>query len=73
LDRQKSYNYVNELPRSGFVLCLLDFKRDIRKEFVERDKVECVMLLPENLFYNTSAPGIIMALIKPSRTRVKCF
>jgi type I restriction enzyme M protein len=35
-------------------------ERDIRKAFVERDMVEAVILLPENLFYNTTAPGIIM-------------
>jgi len=37
-------------------------ERDIRKYFVDRDLVEAVILLPENLFYNTSAPGIVMVL-----------
>ena len=37
-------------------------ERDIRKQFVERDLVEAVILLPENLFYNTTAPGIIMVI-----------
>ena len=37
-------------------------ERDIRKAFVEADLVEAVVLLPENLFYNTTAPGIILAL-----------
>ncbi len=37
-------------------------ERDIRKEFVEADLIEGVILLPENLFYNTSAPGIILLL-----------
>ncbi len=37
-------------------------ERDIRKEFVEEDLIEGVILLPENLFYNTSAPGIILLL-----------
>ena len=37
-------------------------ERDIRKEFVEADLIEGVVLLPENLFYNTSAPGIILLL-----------
>ena len=37
-------------------------ERDIRKEFVENDLIEGVILLPENLFYNTSAPGIILLL-----------
>ena len=37
-------------------------ERDIRKAFVENDLIEAVILLPENLFYNTSAPGIILLL-----------
>ena len=32
------------------------------KRFVENDLIEGVILLPENLFYNTSAPGIILLL-----------
>ena len=39
-------------------------ERDIRKAFVEADLVEMVILLPENLFFNTSAPGIIMVINK---------
>jgi len=35
-------------------------ERDIRKRFIEEDRIEAVILLPENLFYNTTAPGIIM-------------
>lgn len=37
-------------------------ERDIRKKFVETDLIEGVILLPENLFYNTSAPGIVLLL-----------
>ena len=37
-------------------------ERDIRKRFVDADQVEAVVLLPENLFYNTTAPGIIMVI-----------
>ena len=37
-------------------------ERDIRKKFVEGDLIEGVILLPENLFYNTSAPGTILLL-----------
>ena len=39
-------------------------ERDIRKRFAERDLVEAVILLPENLFYNTPAQGIIMVINK---------
>ena len=42
-------------------------ERDIRKKFVEYDLVEVVILLPENLFYNTSAPGIIMLINKDKK------
>lgn len=37
-------------------------ERDIRKAFVDQDLVETVILLPENLFYNTPAPGIILVI-----------
>jgi len=44
-------------------------ERDIRKEFVENDLVEAVVLLPENLFYNTTAPGIILVINKNKRKK----
>ena len=37
-------------------------ERDIRKAFVAHDLIEAVILLPENLFYNTTAPGIILVV-----------
>jgi type I restriction enzyme M protein len=40
-------------------------ERDIRKHFVEHDAIECVILLPDNLFFNTSAPGIIIVSTRP--------
>ncbi|MBZ4669056.1 MAG: putative type restriction enzyme MjaXP protein [Defluviitaleaceae bacterium] len=39
-------------------------ERDIRRFFVEQDLIEAVILLPENLFYNTTAPGIILVINK---------
>lgn len=42
-------------------------ERDIRRTFVEADLIEAVVLLPENLFYNTTAPGIILVLNKRKR------
>jgi type I restriction enzyme M protein len=39
-------------------------ERDIRKQFVDNDLIEGVVLLPENLFYNTTAPGILLCLNK---------
>ncbi len=41
-----------------------DRERNIRRWFVERDLIDGVVLLPDNLFYNTSAAGIIVALSK---------
>jgi len=41
-----------------------DRERDIRQAFIEQDLVEAVMLLPENLFYNTTAAGIILVIAK---------
>lgn len=48
-------------------------ERDIRKRFVEGDLttrgdlVEAVILLPENLFYNASAPGIVLIVNRRQR------
>ena len=39
-------------------------EKEIRKAFVDNDWIEVVLLLPENLFYNTTAPGIILMLNK---------
>src|SRR5258707_437627 len=39
-------------------------EKDVRRWFVEQDLIEGVIYLPENLFYNTSAPGIIIVLNK---------
>ena len=41
-----------------------DRERNIRRWFVERDLIDGVILLPDNLFYNTSAAGIIIVLAK---------
>jgi type I restriction enzyme M protein len=48
-------------------------ERDIRKRFVDGDVlsrgdlIEAVVLLPENLFYNTTAPGIVLFINKAKR------
>ena len=39
-------------------------EREIRKRLVDTDLVEAVLLLPENLFYNTNSPGILLCLNK---------
>ena len=50
-------------------------EKDVRKWFVEQDLIEGVIYLPENLFYNTTAPGIIMVLnkAKPKERKDKLF
>jgi len=59
----------NDSGRVGVVIdngCL--FRRgkegDIRRKIIEADLVECVLLLPEKLFYNTGAPGAIIIFRK---------
>lgn len=41
-----------------------DKERSIRKWFVDRDLIDGVILLPDNLFYNTPAAGVIVVLNK---------
>ena len=50
-------------------------EKDVRKWFVEQDLIEGVIYLPENLFYNTTAPGIILFLnkAKPKDRQGKLF
>jgi type I restriction enzyme M protein len=39
-------------------------EKEIRKMFIENDLIEGVILLPENMFYNTTAAGIVLLLNK---------
>jgi type I restriction enzyme M protein len=39
-----------------------DKEKEIRKKFADKDFLEAVILLPENLFYNTTAPGNIIVI-----------
>jgi type I restriction enzyme M protein len=50
-------------------------EKDVRRWFLEQDLIEGVIYLPENLFYNTGAPGIILLLdkAKPKERRGKLF
>ena len=41
-----------------------DRERNIRRWFVEHDLIDGVIQLPDNLFYNTSAAGVIVVLSK---------
>lgn len=45
-------------------------EKEIRAKFIENDWIEGILLLPDNLFYNTTASGIVLFLNKakqPSR------
>ncbi|MFP3190777.1 MAG: N-6 DNA methylase [Thermoproteota archaeon] len=60
---------AKENGRIGLVIdngCLFrgGAERSIRSKIVEKDWIECVILLPEKLFYNTGAPGAIIIFNK---------
>jgi len=50
-------------------------EKSVRQWFIEQDLIEGVIYLPENLFYNTSAPGVLLFLNKnkPKDRRHKLF
>jgi type I restriction enzyme M protein len=50
-------------------------EKTVRRWFVDHDLVESVLYLPENLFYNTTAPGIVLFLnkAKPKARQGKVF
>lgn len=50
-------------------------EKSVRQWFVDQDLIEGVIYLPENLFYNTSAPGILLFLnkAKPKDRKDKLF
>ncbi len=48
-------------------------EKDARAYFIDNDLVEGVIYLPDNLFYNTSAPGIIVFLNKNKKYNGKIF
>jgi type I restriction enzyme M protein len=60
---------TKENGRMGIVVdngCLFrgGAERNIRSKVVEKDWIECVILTPEKLFYNTGAPGAIIIIRK---------
>jgi len=44
-----------------------DREKEIRKKFVENNLIETVILLTDNLFYNTTAPGNIIVINKAKK------
>jgi type I restriction enzyme M protein len=50
-------------------------EKEVRRWFIKNDLIEGVIYLPENLFYNTTASGIIVVLnrAKPAERKDKLF
>jgi type I restriction enzyme M protein len=48
-------------------------EKDARQHFIDNDFIEGVIYLPENLFYNTTAPGIVIFLNKAKKHKDKVF
>jgi type I restriction enzyme M protein len=42
-------------------------ERDVRRWFIEQDLIAGIILLPEDLFYNTPAPGVILIIDKAKK------
>ena len=71
--RRRRARHRRRLPRLG--QCRHQQGKDVRQWFVEHDLIESVIYLPENLFYNTTAPGIVLFLnkAKPKERKGKVF
>ena len=50
-------------------------EKTVRQWFVDNDLIESVLYLPENLFYNTTAPGVVIFLnkAKPKERKGRIF
>lgn len=81
---QHMYSSLNDTGRAAIVLDTgaasrgsgnlgNNKEKEVRKWFVKHDMLEGVIYLPENLFYNTSAPGIIIFLNKAKKHKDKIF
>jgi type I restriction enzyme M protein len=78
---QHIYSSLNENGRAAVVLDTgaasrgSNKEKEVRKWFIDQDLIEGVLYLPENLFYNTTAPGIIIFINKnkPAELKNKIF
>ena len=72
---QHVYTSMNEEGRAAIVLDTgavsrgsggvgTNKEKNVRSWFCEKDLIESVLYLPENLFYNTTAPGVVIFLNK---------
>jgi len=50
-----------------------DREKEIRKNFVENDLIKTVILLADNLFYNTTAPGNIIVINKAKKHKASAY
>jgi type I restriction enzyme M protein len=55
---------LRQLASRGSGNANVNKEKEVRRWFIEQDFIEGVIYLPENLFYNTTAPGIILVLTK---------
>lgn len=73
---------LNENGKAGIVLdtgavsrgsgnAMANKEKEIRKWFVDNDLIEGVIYLPDNLFYNTTSPGILLILNKNKKKEDK--
>jgi hypothetical protein len=64
---------LRRLPRIG--QCRSNKEKTVRQWFVDHDLIESVLYLPENLFYNTTTPGIVLFpnWAKPKARQGKVF
>ncbi|MBM3435868.1 MAG: SAM-dependent DNA methyltransferase [Bacteroidetes bacterium] len=81
---QHIYSSLNEKGRAAIVLDTgaasrgsgnqgSNKEKECRKWFIEHDLIEGVIYLPDNLFYNTPAPGIIVFLNKAKQHENKIY
>jgi type I restriction enzyme M protein len=81
---QHIYSSLNDFGRAAVVLDTgaasrgsgnqgTDKEKTVRKWFVDNDLIEGVIYLPDNLFYNTSAPGIVIFLNKNKTHKDKIY
>ena len=48
-------------------------EKDCRKWFIDKDLIEGVVYLPENLFYNTGAPGVLIFINQSKQYKGKIY
>lgn len=81
---QHMYSSLNDTGRAAIILDTgaasrgsgnqgSNKEKDCRKWFIDNDLIEGVLYLPDNMFYNTTAAGIIIFLNKAKQHKNKIF